>query len=144
MTLTVDASVWIASAYAAEPNFESSRRLIRELLRRGEELASPNLLLVEVAAAAARKTRISTEGVRIAQRVESFPWHRWYPLDSAITASATHLAVQLFLRGADSIYVSVAAAAKCPLVTLDQELLIRASPVTTVTTPSDWLRQHVA
>jgi predicted nucleic acid-binding protein len=43
------------------------------------------------------------------------------------------------LRGADAFYLAVAAEKKCPLITLDGELLTRVPSSVKVLHPAEWL-----
>jgi predicted nucleic acid-binding protein len=48
-------------------------------------------------------------------------------------------AATLKLRGADAVYVALAAALREPLITLDTEMLERARDVVDAMTPERWL-----
>jgi predicted nucleic acid-binding protein len=52
------------------------------------------------------------------------------------------LAARLRLRGADAVYVALAAAYREPLITLDAEMFERASGVAEAFTPEQWLQTH--
>ena len=98
-----------------------------ETLRaRGVIFLSPAILLPEVAGAISRRTgepQIAKEAV---ESLQSLPNLRLVELDRSIIQRATFLASELGLRGADSIYVAVAAQLNLPLATLDVDQKDRA------------------
>jgi len=50
------------------------------------------------------------------------------------------LAAKLRLRGADAVYVALAATCREPLITLDAEMLERGRGVVEAFTPEQWLQ----
>jgi predicted nucleic acid-binding protein len=139
VSLTIDASVWVALSDPSEREHETCRRFFRQIRTQLSELRTPTFLLVEVAAAAARKSRDTDVGLNLARRVRSLPMQQWYPLDDELTQVAERLGARLFLRGADAVYAAVAAATDSTLVTLDRELATRSSPDIPTISPADWL-----
>ena len=51
------------------------------------------------------------------------------------------LTAKLRLRGADAVYVALAAICSEPLITLDAEMLERARGIADVFTPEQWLQK---
>lgn len=139
MSLTIDASVWVALGDATEPEYTSCAQLFRHIRSSAPELMTPTLLLVEVAAAAARKSRDESVGLELARQVRALPFQRWLPLDEAMAGAAQRLGARLFLRGADAVYAAVAAATGSTLITLDLELASRAGAALPVISPAAWL-----
>ena len=84
MSLTIDASVWVALGDATEPEHASCAQLFRRIRSSSPELMTPTLLLVEVAAAAARKSRDEFVGLELAQQVRALPFQHWLPLDEVM------------------------------------------------------------
>ena len=101
----------------------------------------PVVVLPETAAAIARLTRDSGKGEVAVLRVLALPGLRLVPLSEALAKQSARLASRHFLKGADSIYVALAAQSKVPLVTLDDEMLDRGAAAVRAMTPTDWLRQ---
>lgn len=138
--LTVDASVWVAVRDPSEPFFSDSERFFERLGEIDFRIYSPTLLLVEVAAAIARKSHNSELGKQAALEVASIVEQRWVPLDQNVATLARDMASGSFLRGADAVYAAVAALSGSMLVTLDRELAQRAEGLVPSVTPAEWLR----
>jgi predicted nucleic acid-binding protein len=139
VTLTVDASVWIASLYEIEQDHSQSVEFLEAVFASREALDSPTLLLVEVAAAASRKSQSTAFGLEVATKVESFPNQRWHSLDQQLAQAALSTAAHALLRGADAVYVTVAQSTGATLVTLDREMVARTLPGVNALTPEQWL-----
>ncbi len=58
-----------------------------------------------------------------------------FPLNESRIDSAVALAADLYLRGADALYVAIAHEIQVPLVTWDNELLERAAVILPTYTP---------
>lgn len=69
-------------------------------------------------------------------------WVRAMPMDATSANESMRLAARLRLRGADAVYVALAAACREPLITLDAEMLERGRGVAEVLTPEQWLQNH--
>ena len=64
------------------------------------------------------------------------------PMDQSLAHEAAKIAGSRRLRGADAVYVALAAACQEPLLTLDAEMLERAQGVAEALTPDQWLQAH--
>jgi len=135
--IVVDASVWVAWLVATDAHHAASRSWIRRWLRRGGTVAIPQLAVVEVAGAIARRSGVAALGRRAATTIMALPALRPYPLDEAAFASATALAAEHRLRGADAVYVALARELAVPLLSWDAEQLARAGTVVTSMRPMD-------
>jgi predicted nucleic acid-binding protein len=62
-----------------------------------------------------------------------------YPLGQNASRHTARFATQLFLRGADAVYVTTAEYTGSTLVTPDAELRNRAAALLPVYTPAEWL-----
>lgn len=142
MSLTIDANLWLAAGDPAEPSEEVSSQFLLTVVASNETIESPLLLQVEIAGAAARKTRNAEDALRFVHEVSVVATHTWHVLDGALAASASALASRLFLRGADAVYVAVAALTGSTLITLDRELIRRSASVIPVLTPQVWLEMN--
>jgi predicted nucleic acid-binding protein len=132
--VVVDASVWVSSLVLGEVHHAASREWLQARAGSGQ-LVIPTLALAEVAGAIARRTQSGTNGERAAQLVQSTPGIRLVSLDVSLARTAARLAAQHALRGADAVYVAVAALLGLGLVTWDLELQRRGSAVVAVTDP---------
>jgi predicted nucleic acid-binding protein len=139
VSLTIDANVWLSAADPREGHQEASAQFLAVVLGSTETLDSPLLLQVELVGALARKSGGSEDGLQLLKEVTSIPSQRWHPLDVELTSAACALAGELRLRGAEAVYVAVAAQAGSTFITLDREVQARAGRVIPVSTPALWM-----
>ena len=136
MTMSVvDASVWVSVLLPQDVHHRTARRWLDARLASDETIVSPVLLLSEVGGAIARQMRSPETAARALKFIEGIPGLRLVPVDHRLGRASAELAVRLGLRGADAIYVAVAAHLKIPLVTLDAEQRERAREVIEVSMP---------
>ena len=131
----VDASVWVSRFVPADVHHKASYHWLESVVARGHLVASPALLLVEVAGAISRRTGRAELAAQAVTQLEQLPRGRLVPVGSQLAVLAAGLAGQLHLRGGDAIYLALAQRLAFSLVTWDREQLERGSPVATVTTP---------
>ena len=137
----VDASVWVSRFVSTDVYHAPSRRWLESLLDADTIVAAPALLLPEVSAAIARRTHRSDLALRAVSLLQRLPNARFTIIDAELARSAAELAAELRLRGADSIYVSMAQTLGVPIVTWDKEQRERASPRIEAVTLDDLLRR---
>jgi predicted nucleic acid-binding protein len=101
----------------------------------------PTLLLVEVAAAAARALDDAALGIELAQSIYDLPGQTWAPLDESLASEAARLGAEARLRGADAVYAAVARLFGTVLVTRDRQQLERLRPLLPTQTPAEALDQ---
>jgi predicted nucleic acid-binding protein len=138
VSLTIDANVWLAAASDREPHREISARFLAQVLASTEPLESPLLLQVEIVGAIARKTGRVQDAQELLREVTSIRAQHWHQLDAGLTSAACALSADLRLRGADAIYVAVAARTGGALITLNREIHSRAGAVISVMGPDAW------
>jgi predicted nucleic acid-binding protein len=132
---TIDASVWVNSFDSREPEHVHSRQTLDILRRERIPIFLPTLVLVEVAGAVSR-TRHEPQMARdLAIALGRLPSVVFVPLDESLAQEAVALAAAHGLRGADAVYVAVAARMGCRLVTLDREQLARTGGIVVTETP---------
>lgn len=117
----VDASVIVSYLYPQDIFHEPSRIWLRRQVEENTPMVAPILLLTEVGGAIARRTGDSELGRRAVAQLRRLTNFRLLPVDHRLGLLATELAVDLQLRGADAIYVAVAAQLDIPLVSWDDE-----------------------
>lgn len=139
MTLSLDASVWLASLSPSEPDHDASRAIIMRALAREIPTHQPVLFIVEICAAIARRTRNPDLAMQAGRAALQWPSLVLHELDHTLAADAASVAATCALRGADAVYVATARHAGSVLVTLDREMLERAAAVVEVATPREWL-----
>lgn len=133
----VDASVWVGRYVPGDRFHRASRSWLAAALASGELLVLPSLALVEVAGALARRTGSDGSARRAAALIAQLPGVRVVPLDPSLTEAAVELAARCRLRGADAVYVGLAAGLGVPLVTWDDEQRRRAGTAIQTFTPLD-------
>lgn len=142
MNLTVDASVFVAASRADEVHYLASRQFLRQLRVQRCDLYCPALILPECAAAIARPTADATLAEELVSLVEDFPRLQLVPLDVPLARRAAQIARDHRLRGADSVYVSVAETFDSKLIAWDAEMLERGAHVVTTMTPLEWTEEQ--
>ncbi|MEK6750974.1 MAG: type II toxin-antitoxin system VapC family toxin [Chloroflexota bacterium] len=118
MFIVVDASVWVARLVAGDVFHEPVKVWMNERLEARDVFLSPSLLLPEVGGAISRRTT-SALGLKAVETLQSLPGLQLVEMERPLVREAAHLAAELGLRGADSIYVAVASQLDLPLFTLD-------------------------
>lgn len=98
-------------------------------------MVSPILLLAEVSGAVTRRFSDHSLGIEAVDQLRAIRAVRLIPIDAELGDLAADLAASLKLRGADATYAAVAHLYNIPLVTWDQELLVRASAAIRTYTP---------
>jgi len=139
MKLTIDASVWVSAFVAGDVNHAQSDQLLEFSLVSRAKVIVPEIVLLEVAAAAARVLQHDGLGQVAGKKVERFPGIRLVPLQTALLNKSIILATRHFLRAADALYATTARESKATLITLDDEMLRRGAVVASVLTPAQWL-----
>lgn len=102
----------------------------------GGRVAVPTIFLAEIGGAVARRTSDVVLAWRAVSNFTRLPGVELVPETRRIGILAAALAIDLRLRGADAIYVAVAAHLNAPLVTWDQEQLARGAAAIAVQTPT--------
>ncbi|MBI2333256.1 MAG: type II toxin-antitoxin system VapC family toxin [Chloroflexi bacterium] len=118
MFIVVDASVWVARLVSGDIFHEPVKVWMDEKLEAGDIFLSPSLLLPEVGGAIGRRTT-PILGLKAVEAIQSLPGLQLVEMEAALVREAAKLAAELGLRGADSMYVAVAARLDLPLLTLD-------------------------
>lgn len=137
--MVIDACVWIAAFLPEDMHHHQAAALLRQLVQERRTVVLPTLALAEVCGAIARRTDSQEVAQAISNFMQAQPWIGWAPLDFALGKAAADLAVHCRLRGADAVYVALAAGRQPPLITLDGEMLERAPAQVWRMTPAEWL-----
>ena len=130
-----DASLWVSVLLPEDAHHEASRAWLTARTYAGQTIVAPWILFAEVAGAITRRTGQPALGARTLQQLENAPGMQLVQIDAWLGRLAAQLAVQLSLRGADSVYVAVARRAGIPLVTWDSQQRQRASAIVSTYTP---------
>ena len=138
--MIVDASVWVASVLDRDAHHQVSLAFMHRFVKEQQIAIVPLLVWAEIAGAVARRTGDTDRGMKVAELIAAKIWVRGVSLDASLASESMRLAARLRLRGADAVYVALAAACREPLVTLDAEMLERARGVAEAFTPEQWLQ----
>jgi predicted nucleic acid-binding protein len=144
MNLTVDASVFVAASRSDEVHYPASHQFLQQIRAHRCNLFCPTLLLPECAAAIARPTADARLAEELVSLVETFPRMQLIPLDLPLAHRAAQVAREHRLRGADSVYVSVAETFNARLIAWDAEMLERGAEVVATMTPLEWMEEQPA
>lgn len=135
MSLTIDASVWIAAADSTDKFHLPSRDLLRKIVVGRIAVIQPAFGRTEVACALARRLRDGTQGRQLTHSVMNRIVTSEVAIDTAFLTTAETIGTNQFLRGADALYAAAAQQSQSALISWDDEHLKRASGIT----PTDWL-----
>lgn len=137
--MVIDASVWVAAFVAHDSQHAAATGFLRKLVEKGTSVSTPFLALAELAGAIARQTSDSALAEKAVSFLRTQRWIQFAPLDEAHATAAASTASKQRLRGADSVYVALAAQGDSALITLDREMAKRAPVTVAALTPSEWL-----
>ena len=135
--IVIDASVWISFLVQQDVNHVVTHSWFTKTLLNGDPIAAPVLLLAEIGGAMARRLQQPEMGQKAIQHLSSIPTLRLISMDHELGIQAAHLAATYQLRGADAVYVAVAAQLDIPLVSWDKEQLTRANDIITAYPPTE-------
>ena len=117
----VDASVMVSVLYPEDAFHEVSRAWLERHVLAGQRLTAPTIILSEIAGAIARRTDDVERGQRAIADFRAIPRLTLIIVDDELASQSADLAAELRLRGADAIYVALAAELHVPLITWDLE-----------------------
>lgn len=132
---TVDANCWIATFDPLDVFHTRSREFFQRLADREVRIEAPEIVLLEVGCAVARRHRDPAQGVRAISVIQRNPLLRLFPHSEQLLAEAMRQGTQRYLRGADALYAATAVLTGEVLVSWDNELIQRAGALT----PTAWL-----
>ena len=132
----IDASVYVSIANKADRHHDHCIAWFDSCLGRADRLTAPSLLLVEVAAAIRRLTGSSKLALRVFSELHEAELIEFFPLTAARSEAAAKLAAAIGVRGADAVYLGLAAELDEALVTLDRQQLERGKGLVDVTKPA--------
>jgi len=132
MFVVLDASVWVSRLVEGDEFHPVVKEWMNIQREQDATFVFPSLLLAEVGGVISRVTGKPELGLNAIQKIENLPDVRIVDMDKALMDDASRIAAKYGLRGADSVYVAVAATLKIPLVTFDVDQRERASKLVDV------------
>jgi predicted nucleic acid-binding protein len=139
---TIDASVFVNAFNPHEDGHARSLEFLTAVRDAGDPVLVPTLMVVEVAAAAARASGDAAGALAYALAAGALPHITLVSLTSRLARQAAELAVTHRLRGADAVYLIVARRYGAMLVSRDQEQRARGAAITTCRTPDEALARR--
>jgi predicted nucleic acid-binding protein len=133
--LVLDANLWIAAFDPSDVFHDDSVALFAEAARRDLPLSGPSFVVLESICALARRVDDPSFAQAAAAKMVEHPALHLEPLSEELLADAQRLGVERRLRGADALYAATAARLSCPLLSWDDELIVRGG----AQSPADWL-----
>jgi predicted nucleic acid-binding protein len=134
MRLVLDASVAVASLRPSEPGYLAARARVRRIVNGDDVAVVPSLFVAEVAGALARLGFDAAAIEAFVATLTSAP-HEVTTIGPRRAHAVARVAVATKLRGADAMYVWLAAREGVPVCTLDREILARGATACQVLTP---------
>lgn len=132
--IVVDASIWVSRLVQKDVFHQIVKAWMEKQRSQGVIFLSPALLLPEVAGAISRRTGEPQLARNATDNLARLPGLRLIEMDQSLVQEAARLAADLGVRGADSMYVAVAARLNLPLLTLDEDQKTRADSMIRVHT----------
>jgi len=123
--IVVDASVWVARLVTDDAFHGPVKTWMSVRRNEDDRFLAPSLLLAEIGGAIGRRTTPAL-GLKAVEHVQSLPALQLVEMEYSLLREAAQLAAELGLRGADSVYVALAARLDLPLMTLDADQKARA------------------
>jgi predicted nucleic acid-binding protein len=134
MRLVLDASVAIASLRPSEPDYAAARARVRRIVNGDDVAVVPSLFISEVAGALVRLGFDPTTVDAFVAALTAAP-NEVVTIGPKRAHAAARVAVATKLRGADAMYVWLAAREAVPVCTLDREILARGGAACQVQRP---------
>ncbi|MCW5851652.1 MAG: type II toxin-antitoxin system VapC family toxin [Anaerolineae bacterium] len=131
----VDASVYVAYAYAKDIAHTQSQAWMTSAVATGQPLVAPTTFLAEVAGAISRNSGRPRLARSVVQQLLQAGLVSLMPVTEALAERAAEIAGDYKIKGADAVYVALAEHLGDELVTLDQEQLQRGGVVVTTRQP---------
>jgi predicted nucleic acid-binding protein len=134
MRLVLDASVAIASLRPSEPEHAAARARVRRIANGDDVAVVPSLFIAEVAGALVRLGFDPTTVDAFIAALTGAP-HEVVTIGPKRAHAVARVAVATKLRGADALYVWLAAREAVPVCTLDREIIARGGVACQVLRP---------
>jgi len=112
---------------------------MEQFIHRNGQLASPSMLLTEVAASISRLTGQALQAKEAITTLNAISKIRIFPMDASLVQIAIDTATDLQLRAGDAIHVALAHQLNIPLVSWDKEQPQKASTLITTYTPETYV-----
>jgi predicted nucleic acid-binding protein len=133
--IVVDTSVYVALMNKEDVGHEVSRRWFESVVRNGERLVAPVIIMAEAGAAITHGLNDPAFGQQVVEQISQLSFLELIPIDYSLAELAAGIAVNYRIRGCDALFVALAQQRSEPLVTLDKQQRERGQAVVTVIEP---------
>jgi predicted nucleic acid-binding protein len=133
--IVVDTSVYVALMHKEDVGHEVSRRWFKSVVRNGERLVAPVIIMAEAGVAITRGLNDPAFGQQVVEQISQSSFLELIPIDYSLAELAAGIAVNYRIRGCDALFVALAQQRSAPLVTLDKQQRERGQAVVTVIEP---------
>jgi predicted nucleic acid-binding protein len=133
--IVVDTSVYVALMNKEDVGHEVSRRWFESVVRNGERLVAPVIIMAEAGAAITRGLNDPAFGQQVVEQISQLSFLELIPIDYSLAELAAGIAVNYRIRGCDALFVALAQQRSEPLVTLDKQQRERGQAAVTVIEP---------
>jgi predicted nucleic acid-binding protein len=127
--LTIDSSIIVASLLAQEKEHSRAFRVWGEILTGKAMAIMPYIVLVEVVAAVRRRTGDKELALKVKKELLSLDTVNFTIVDPEAALEASDIAIQTGMRGMDAIVVQTVKEYSTSLVTLDNEIISKATGI---------------
>jgi predicted nucleic acid-binding protein len=133
--IVIDTSVYVALMNKEDVGHEASRRWFESVIRNGERLVAPIIIMAEAGAAITRGLNDPAFGQQVVEQISQLSFLELIPIDYSLAELAASIAVNYRIRGCDALFVALAQQRNEPLVTLDKQQRERGAAVVTIIEP---------
>lgn len=127
MRYLLDASVFISAIQKTETNHRVAKTVLGIVQSENIGLVAHALFFFEVHSTLQRKSGDSSKWAKALAYAKALPVAKFAGIDQRLFLNQERLLSTLGLKGADSVYVAIAAEHKANLITFDKEILERAA-----------------
>ncbi|MEA1984629.1 MAG: type II toxin-antitoxin system VapC family toxin [Euryarchaeota archaeon] len=132
MKICLDSSVIVAALRRQEKDHLAAKDLLRKV-KDGQHFAiEPYIVLVEITAAIKRRTGSKELAMRVKNDLLAIDTINFVELNTDSATDAADIAASIGVRGMDAIVIQVARDFNIPLVTLDREMVEKATSLVDV------------
>lgn len=135
--IVVDTSVWVGTLIERDVHFAESAAWLDFCILRGVNIHFPSLVVPELAGVLARSGMLPSETAGEISKIVRHSTIRLHSLDLTNSLLAARVSAMTGLKGADAVFVALAAWLDLPLVTWDRQQRERGAAFCRTMTPAE-------
>lgn len=140
--IVVDTSVWVGTLLERDAHYAESSAWLDHCILRSLNFHFPLLILPEVAGVLARSGMPPVDTAGEISKIVNRSTIRLHPLDFTNSLLAARVSTSTGLKGADAVFVALAAWLDLPLVTWDRQQQERGGAFCRTMTPAEAMEVH--